>query len=69
MLPDNRLKLVEFQLSPTTSDVERDYVLQVRQKNTLSAMGTRDLDAGLYRVINGELFKIVEGVPPGLGYP
>lgn len=59
----NRISLVTCQLSLSTADVEAD-IFSGQEISTPSQPVAPALEPGVYRVVDGELFRLVPGLPP-----
>ncbi len=57
---------LQIQLSLTTADEERQLGLQSLPSLTVFDPRAPELPPGEYRVIDGQLFRIVPGVPPAV---
>ena len=60
-----RIELIEFQLALSTGDQEE--VLFNERESRKDVHGIEDgwLSPGTYRVVDGELYRLISGIPPG----
>lgn len=61
-----QLLMTEFQLSLSTAEDEANYFSQYP---SVFPAPVSEVPTGIYRVIDGQLFQVVPGVPISLGLP
>jgi len=60
------MPIVDFHLSLSTAQLESAYFSGYDQVNTALEREPDDLPEGVYRVVDGELYRLVAGAPPEL---
>ena len=60
-----RVELIEFQMALSTGEQEEVLFNEREPSKGIQGMEEGSLSPGTYRVVDGELYRLVPGSPPG----